>query len=139
MTSAMAMVLFAACVFAFVLSVAFAEGPVPILDMEAREVGQLLARLGITVPASASEPDHDGAALVDFIRWYESMPPIAKSIEANNPNACKAWATVAHFMDSKQQASSSSSAAFLEWCEIIKRLTAVASHASQALSQFKTG
>jgi hypothetical protein len=100
---------------AALFTVAAHEGPKAILDMDAIDVGNLLARIGVTPSASPVDPSYDGAALVDFIRWYDSMPRVARFIEANNGNACKAWETVARYMDTKQQVTSSSPNAFLEW------------------------
>ncbi len=110
-----------ACVYAALsLAVAVsAESSKAVLDMGAGDVRQLLARIGVVASAVPMEPSYDGAALVDFIRWYESMPPIARFIDANNRNACKAWASVARYMESQQQSASASPDAFLEWCAVL--------------------
>ena len=101
------------------LSTALADDGKPILDMNAEEVAELLARNGIVKTSAHIDDsnDGDGAALVDFVRWYESMPPFAKFIEANNPRACNAWADVAKWMEKQQQIAAAVPSAFLEWCE----------------------
>ena len=108
------------CIQAVAWAAVAAEGPVPILDMDASEVAELLFRSGIIKKASTIELSNDGAALVDFIRWYDAMPPIARFIEENNPLACKAWATAAHWMEKKQQILSldmyaAEPSSFLQW------------------------
>ncbi len=89
--------------------------PVPILDMDADHVARLLARNQVSLGVVTSDESIDGTALVDFIRWYESMPPMARYIEASNPDACKAWSSVARLMQREQQIAAASPSAFLEW------------------------
>ena len=92
-----------------------AEDTVPILDMDAAQVGRLLSRNKVSLGVPPSDDSIDGTALVDFIRWYESMPPMARYIEASNPDASKAWASVARLMQREQQIAAASPSAFLEW------------------------
>jgi hypothetical protein len=109
--------LFAAvCVSAALLCVSTAaESPKAILDMDPDDVRSLLARIGAIASRTRTDLAYDGADLVDFIRWYDSAPPIARYIAANNENPCKAWDSVAHYFGNKQQMASSSPHAFLEW------------------------
>ena len=102
----------AACACSFAIA---PDGIVPILDMDAAQVAELLVRHGVVKRASHVEPSNDGAALVDFIRWYEAMPPIARYIEANSLQACKGWASAANLMETKEQIAASTPSAFLQW------------------------
>jgi hypothetical protein len=99
-----------------------AEDTVPILDMDAAQVGRLLSRNKVSLGVPPSDDSIDGTALVDFIRWYESMPPMARYIEASNADACKAWASVARLMQREQQIAAASPSAFLEWYMQLHRL-----------------
>ena len=114
LTWSVARVICIVCIAALFADVS-AEAQVPILDMTAADVAKLLAQNGILVPQSTIDPENDGTALVDFIRWYESMPPIARCIEAHNPNSCKAWSAVARWMEKKQQTTAEDPGSFWEW------------------------
>jgi hypothetical protein len=104
--------LWATCACSFA---AASDGIVPILDMDAAQVAELLVRHDVVKRLSPVVPSNDGAALVDFIRWYETMPPIARYIEANSLQACKGWTSAANLMETKEQIAASTPSAFLQW------------------------
>jgi hypothetical protein len=111
----MVRIVFMACVAATFAAALCADAQVAMLDMTAADVAELLAQAGVYAPQSVIDPSHDGAALVDFARWYDSMPPIARFIQAQDPSECKAWPSVARWMESKRQMVSEAPDNFWEW------------------------
>jgi hypothetical protein len=109
---ALFVLLLATCACPFAVA---SDGIVPILDMDADQVTKLLVRHDIVKRLAPLLPSNDGASLVDFIRWYEAMPPMARYIEANSLQACKGWASAAKLMETKEQIAASTPSAFLQW------------------------